>query len=327
MATVAAIDCGTHSTRLLISRIGGEANAAAGGARGTVAGANGTNYPTAPQILERCMTITNLGEDFSKTGRLKDEAIARTSQCLASYRQLMDTHQVEAFRVVATSAARDAANTDQFFDAVAQVLGQPPELLSGEAEARLSFKGAVSQLNPQDGPYLVCDIGGGSTEFGYGSQSCEAVWSADVGSSRLTQQYIEHDPPLPEELVACLSVVELHLDDLLQAMPTAAQASQLVGLAGTVTTAAAVELGLAQYDPEQVHHFLLSKAAAEDVFRTLAVEDHQQRLANPGLHPGRVDVIVGGLCVLVKIMRYFEFDSCLVSEADLLAGLIAEMDI
>lgn len=296
----AAIDCGTHSTRLLISTAGG-------------------------RELKRCITITNLGEGLSGTGVLQESAMMRTQECLAEYMQAIREHSVSEYRIVATSAARDARNRDEFFAQVADVVGRPPELLSGEAEARTAFAGATSALNPAVGPYLVCDIGGGSTEFAFGSEQCEAVFSADMGSSRLTQQFIKHDPALPEELSACLSVVQLHLDDLLAAVPKAGDAKQLVGLAGTVTTAAAVEIGLIDYDPEEVHHFRLTKAAAEDVFRTLATEDREQRLSNPGLHPGRADVIVGGLCILVKVMRYLDFEECLVSEADLLDGLIADM--
>ena len=293
---LAALDCGTHTTRLLISTATG-------------------------QELKRSVSITNLGEGISDTGVLLEPAMLRTQECLAGYRQVMKDYNVSDYRIVATSAARDAHNRDEFFAKITDVMGRSPELLSGEEEARTAFAGATSALNPEDGPYLVCDIGGGSTEFAFGSQQCEAVLSADMGSSRLTQQFIKHDPALPEELSACLSVVQLHLDDLLAAIPKASSAKQLVGLAGTVTTAAAVEIGM--YDPEKVHHFCLSKAAAEDVFRTLATEDREQRLSNPGLHPGRVDVIVGGLCILVKIMRYLDFEECLVSEADLLDGLIA----
>lgn len=300
----AAIDCGTHSTRLLIATAEGKE-------------------------LKRSITITNLGEGLADSGVLLEPAMLRTQECLADYKQAMKDYQVGDFRIVATSAARDAHNRDEFFARIADVMDRPPRLLSGEEEARTAFAGAISALDTEEGPYLVCDIGGGSTEFAYGSQQCEAVFSADMGSSRLTQQFIQHDPALPEELSACISVVQLHLDDLVGAVPAAADAKQLVGLAGTVTTAAAVELGLIDYDPEIVHHFRLTKAAAEDVFRTLATEDREQRLSNPGLHPGRADVIVGGLCILVKVMRYLDFEECLVSEADLLdglvAGLIAEM--
>lgn len=331
MTAIAALDCGTHSTRLLI-------------AESQPPGPPPGQPPDQPRTLAREMTITNLGEDLADTGQLKPEAIQRTARCLSNYAEQMKHHNVQAFRVVATSAARDASNTQELFDTIAQITGQPPELLSGEAEAKLSFRGAASQLDPAAGPYLVCDIGGGSTEFALGAggggdagesalgaggggdaAECQGVWSADIGSSRLTQKYISHDPPQPEELSACLSIITEHLKDLERAVPAVGQARQLVGLAGTVTTAAAVELGLAEYDPERLHHFLLEKPAAEDVFRTLATENRQQRLANPGLDPERVDVIVGGLCILVQVMRYFGFESCLVSEADLLDGIIAEI--
>ncbi len=319
MTAIAAVDCGTHSTRLLI-------------VDRQLTGQPPEQTPGQTTPLAREMTITNLGEDLADTGQLKPEAIQRTAQCLSGYVEQIKHHNVQAFKVVATSAARDADNTQELFDAIAQTTGQPPELLSGEAEAKLAFRGAASQLDPGAGPYLVCDIGGGSTEFAFGTAGpapgtadCQGVWSADIGSSRLTQKYIDHDPPRPEELSACLSIITEHLKDLERAVPAVGQARQLVGLAGTVTTAAAVELGLAEYDPQRLHHFLLDKPAAEDVFRTLATENRQQRLANPGLDPGRVDVIVGGLCILVQVMRYFGFDSCLVSEADLLDGIIAEI--
>ncbi len=294
---VAAVDCGTNSTRLLVSRGGVE-------------------------TLERQSIVTCLGEGVDATGRLNDDAIGRTVEVLEDYRRAMDRLDVKAVRATATSAARDAANAEQFFDAVTGVLGVRPELLDGETEARLGFDGATAGLDPGRGPFLVVDIGGGSTEFGFGTDDCEAVLSADVGCVRLTEQFIRHDPPRPEELLACLSVTEAHLEDVLIAIPDVRRTACLIGVAGTVTSAAAVEMGLEPYDPDRVHHFELTRAAAEDVFRTLATEDRAQRVANPGLHPDRADVIVAGMCVLVKIMRFFSFDSCLVSETDLLDGLV-----
>jgi exopolyphosphatase/guanosine-5'-triphosphate,3'-diphosphate pyrophosphatase len=145
--------------------------------------------------------------------------------------------------------------------------------------------------------------------------------SLDMGCVRLTEKYLHHDPPLAEELSACISVVDVFLDDVTRAIPGAADASTFVGLAGTITTVAAVELGLQEYDPEKVHHFVLTKAAAEDVFRTLATEAYDDRITNPGLERERADVIVGGTCILVAIMRRFGFGECLVSEADILDGL------
>jgi exopolyphosphatase/guanosine-5'-triphosphate,3'-diphosphate pyrophosphatase len=295
-APVAAIDMGTNSTRLLVH--------------------DGEN------TIERLMTITRLGQDVDRTGRLADEAIERVLSCLRTYKSVMDQHGVTRVRAVATSAARDAANRDEFFTAVHDVIGVEPELLSGFDEGKLSFRGATADLDPADGPFLVFDIGGGSTEFAFGTDVAEAAMSLDIGCVRLTEKYVEHDPPRPEELVACLSITEAHLDDVARQMPQIAHAATFVGLAGTVSTAAAVELGLAEYDRDRIHHFVLTKEAAEDVYRTLVTEARDNRIHNPGLEEARADVIVGGMCILVRIMRYFDIEELVVSEADILDGLV-----
>ena len=297
---VASIDCGTNSTRLLVSRGGVE-------------------------TLSRLMTITRLGEGVDETGRLAPGAIHRTVDCLGRYRKVMDHHGVEAVRITATSAARDAANRDEFFDAAESAVGTRPELLSGLAEGQLSFRGATAELDPAQGPFLVVDLGGGSTELCVGTTACEAAMSLDVGCVRLTEKYLHSDPPLPEELHACISVTGAHLDDVDREMPAARQARTFVGLAGTISTAAAVEQGLHEYDRDRIHHFELTKDAAEDVFRTLATEARADRAFNPGLEAGRVDVIVGGMAILVKIMRHFGFESCLVSESDILDGMVLSL--
>jgi len=294
---VGAVDCGTNSTRMLIG--------------------------DGQRTVERLMRITRLGEGVDATGRLAPEAIARVVTVLEEYRVVFDRHGVTRLRVTATWAARDAANRDEFFDAAEAALGVRPELLSGREEGRLSFAGATADLDPVDGPFLIVDIGGGSTEFVVGLTEAEAAMSCDIGCVRLTEQWIDHDPPLPEELVACLSITEAHLDDVLRAMPAVTGAATLVGLAGTVSCAAAVEQGLAVYDRDLIHHFRLSKAAAEDVFRTLATENRAERMENPGMEEARADVIVGGMSILVKVMRQLGFDECLVSEADILDGLVA----
>lgn len=293
---VAAIDCGSNSTRLLISD-------------GTTA-------------VERRTTITRLGEGLEASRRLSPVAIERVAAVLKTYRSSLDEHGVSKVRVTATSAARDAANRDEFFDATEAAVGVRPELLSGEDEASLTFQGATTELAAADGPFLVVDIGGGSTEFAFGSQRCEAAISLDIGCVRLTEAYIESDPPLPEELVAALSITEAHLDDVARLHPMMGSASTLVGVAGTVITAAAVEQGLAVYDRDAIHHFVLTKAAVEDVYRTLVTESRADRIHNPGLEQARADVIVGGMCILVKVMRYFGFEKCLVSESDILDGLV-----
>jgi exopolyphosphatase/guanosine-5'-triphosphate,3'-diphosphate pyrophosphatase len=220
--------------------------------------------------------------------------------------------------MTATSAARDAANRDDFFGPAAEAVGADVELLSGEEEGRLSFDGATADLDPELGPFLVVDIGGGSTEFSVADGSV----SIDVGCVRLTELYLDHDPPQPEELLACISVTTEHLKDVVRELPAVSDARTFVGLAGTVTTAAAVEQGLAEYDRDKVHGFRLTHDAAEDVFRTLATESRADRVFNPGLEEARADVIVGGMCVLVAIFRQLGFEDCLVSEADILDGLI-----
>jgi len=300
MTTVASIDIGTNSTRVLVARPD---------AAGKL------------DILDRRMTITRLGQDVGTTGRLADAAVERTLACLRDYRKILDEHQVDRVRVAATSASRDAANRDEFFDATEAVVGTRPELLSGEEEGRMSFLGATGDLDPSLGPFLIVDIGGGSTEFIVGTDRVEGVMSVDVGCVRMTEKFLEHDPPQPEELTACISFIDAHLEDVAREIPAVADARTLVGLAGTITTVAAVEIGLAVYDRDRIHHFHLTRDAAEDVFRTLATEPYERRIHNPGLEKARADVIVGGCCVLVALFRRFGFDEMIVSEADILDGL------
>jgi exopolyphosphatase/guanosine-5'-triphosphate,3'-diphosphate pyrophosphatase len=265
------------------------------------------------------MRITRLGQGVDATGALAPEAIARTVAVLREYRAALDEYGVARVRATATSAARDASNRDEFFTATREV-GIEPELLSGEEEAALSFLGATADLDAA-APYLVVDIGGGSTEFVLGTSAPEGLISVNIGCVRITEQFLHSDPPAPEELSNAVAVVRDHIADVERAIPRVADAVTLVGLAGTVTTIAAIELGLPEYDREKIHHFRLTKAAAEDVFRTLATESFAERAHNPGLEPGRVDVIVGGAIVLVGILRALGFDEVLVSEADILDGL------
>jgi len=298
-SAIGSVDMGTNSTRVLVAEP-----------------RDGTLH-----ILDRRQTITRLGQDVNATGRLADAAVERTLACLRDYREILDRHGVERIRAAATSAARDAANRDEFFDAVEDTIGVRPELLSGAEEGRMSFLGATGDLDHALGPFLVVDIGGGSTEFIVGTDAVEGVISVDVGCVRLTEKFLEHDPPLPEELTASISLTDAYLEDVVREVPGVAEARTLVGVAGTITTVAAVELGLATYDRDAIHHFRLTHDAAEDVFRTLATESRAQRIDNPGLEEARADVIVGGCCVLVALFRRFGFDEMIVSEADILDGL------
>jgi exopolyphosphatase/guanosine-5'-triphosphate,3'-diphosphate pyrophosphatase len=297
VTVLASIDCGTNSTRLLVSEDG-------------------------RRTIERLMVITRLGAGVDATGRLAPDAIQRTIDVLQRYREVIDHHGVERVRMTATSAARDASNRDEFFDAAERVVGVRPELLGGDEEGRLSFRGATAELDPSDGPFLVVDIGGGSTEFAVGTTEPEGVVSVDMGCVRVTEKFLHGDPPTPEELSQAISVIHSYLDDVTREVPATLDAARLVGLAGTVSTMAAVEIGLAEYDRDRIHHFVLTRDAAEDVFRTLALEKRADRVHNPGLEEARADVIVGGAAILVTIMRHFEFAECLVSEADILDGLV-----
>jgi len=299
-ATVAALDCGTNSTRLLV---------ASGGPGGAL------------EELDRRMVITRLGAGVDARGALDPAAVERTLDVLRGYRRVMDEHGVERVRASGTSAVRDAADGDAFLAAAAEVLGAPVELLSGDEEGRIAFAGATADLDAADGPFLVVDIGGGSTEFIVGTTEPDGLVSVDVGCVRLTERFLHSDPPRPEELSAAISVTEAHLEDVVRILPATREARCLVGVAGTVTTVAAVELGLHEYDRSRTHHFRLTRAAAEDVFRTLATEARADRVHNPGLEEARADVIVGGCCVLVAVLRFFGADELLVSEADLLDGL------
>jgi exopolyphosphatase/guanosine-5'-triphosphate,3'-diphosphate pyrophosphatase len=299
----AAIDMGTNSTRLL------------------VADSDGTG-PTGPlTTVERHMHITRLGQGVNAARRLHPDAIERTLSVLRKYRDIMDATGVEGARATATSAARDAANRDELLAPAAEILGTTVELLSGDEEGRLTFLGATTGLDAP-APHLVVDIGGGSTEFTVGTGTPEGTMSVDIGCVRLTEAWLHSDPPTPEELSQALSVVQAYLDDVDRDLPAAGAARTLIGTAGTVTTVAAIEIGLAEYDPEVLHHFRLTREAAEDVFRTLATEAADDRRHNPGLEAGRVDVIVGGAAILVAVMRHWAFEEMIVSEADILDGLI-----
>ncbi len=294
----AAIDIGTNSVRLLLR--------------------------DGDHDVERRSTITRLGAGVDATRRLAPDAIERTLAAVRDYADVLTAHDRPPVRVVATSAARDAANRDELFAAITAIVGVEPELLAGAEEARLSFEGAVAGLDPATGPFLVVDIGGGSTELAVGTTTAVAACSLDIGAVRLTETELHHDPPQPEELTNALGIVHDLVDDALRDdVPTAEDAPVLVGVGGTITTVAAVEIGLAVYDRDRVHHFGLRRDAVEDVFRTLATEPLAARVHNPGLQRERADIIVGGCCVLVAIMRRLHADELVVCDADLLDALVA----
>jgi exopolyphosphatase/guanosine-5'-triphosphate,3'-diphosphate pyrophosphatase len=302
MTRVAAVDMGTNSTRLLVADV------------------DGRGRDAKLVTVERRTQITRLGQGVDADRALHSDAIERTLAVLREYRGVIDDLGVERVRATATSAARDASNRDALFDPTEAVLGTRPELLEGNAEARLEFLGATAGLS-EPGPYLVVDVGGGSTELIVGTDEPEDLCSIDIGCVRLTEQFLHSDPPSAEELSQAVSVVRDQLADVGRSMPASFLAPTLVGTAGTVWTLAAIELGVAASRSDLIDHFRLTRAAAEEVFRTLATEPIAQRRHNPGLEPGRVDVIVGGAIVVVSVMRHWGFDALLVSESDILDGL------
>ena len=310
---VAAIDCGTNSTRLI------------------VVDADGT-------VLDRQMRITRLGEGVDATRRLSPAAIDRTLAVLRDYRTVMDDLGVARCRVVATSAARDAVNAKEFMSAAAEITGVLPDVLSGGEEGRLSFAGATAHLPPAavgTGPVLVVDIGGGSTELAVGPaggprpgrpEAPEVMTrSLDIGCVRVSERLLPEDPPRPEQLVRARSEVRERLVAARSELPALARDSLLVGLAGTVSTLASLDNEITVYDRERIHHTVLARPGVERWLRTLSAEDARARLKRPGMVQGREDVIVGGVLILAVVMECFERNRCLVSEDDILDGLAAEL--
>jgi exopolyphosphatase/guanosine-5'-triphosphate,3'-diphosphate pyrophosphatase len=295
---VAAVDIGTNSVRLLITDERG-------------------------RELDRRMQITRLGQAVDVSGSLHPDAIARTLAVLAEYGEAIRQHAVVRTRAAATSAARDAANSQEFFDGAERALGTRPELLPGDEEALLSFRGATFGLDASQGPFLVVDIGGGSTEFVLGSSEPSALISVNMGCVRMTERYLKSDPPTPEELDACQSEIARILEDVKRAVPVQ-QARRMIGLAGTITTLASLQQGLTHYDPTRTHHARLTRAAVGQLFVRLSSVDVATRRGML-LEPKRAEVIVGGVAVLAMILREFGIEELMVSESDILDGLAASL--
>jgi exopolyphosphatase / guanosine-5'-triphosphate,3'-diphosphate pyrophosphatase len=298
---VAAVDMGTNSIRLVVTEE-----------------RDGDLFD-----LARDMVITRLGQGVDRTGRLDREAVGRTMDVLGRYSRRARALGARRIRVGATSAVRDVADRALLERAVARITGSPPEVLSGEQEARLSFLGATVGLD-REPPYQVFDIGGGSTELVLGEKEADAAISVDVGSVRITERVAPADPPTAEDLRAMHAVASEGLAPAESTVPPGAAAT-LVGVAGTTTTVQALVLGLPRYDPEAIHRTVLEREDAERVAGELAAMTTAERAALPVMAPGREDVIVAGAVILVEILRRWRFDRCLVSERDILDGLALEM--
>ena len=318
---VAAVDCGTNSLRLLLADIDpGRAGL--------------TN-------VVRRMEIVRLGQGVDQTGRLVPEALARTMAVLREYADIIARSGAQAVRMVATSATRDADNAAEFVRLVKEVLGVAPEVLTGDEEAVLSFTGATAELaaGPDPGPFLVADIGGGSTEFvlgpgGFGGAGSPPkrggvrgvvppgyrAISVNVGCVRMTERHLHGDPPAGQEVGAAVADIDAALGTVAAAVP-ARDARTLIGLAGSVTTVAAIAMGLPGYDAARIHHARVAAADVRAVTRALLAQTRAERAALGVMHPGRADVIGGGALVLDRLMLRFGFTEVLVSEHDILDGM------
>jgi len=306
---VAAIDCGTNSVRLLVADVD---------ARQSVL-----------TDVAREMKIVRLGEGVDRTGRLSDAALDRTMGALREYADLIEALSPATVRMVATSATRDAANSQEFADRVKEVLGVAPEVVTGDEEAALSFSGATRELAgtalaSPDGcppPYLVTDIGGGSTEFVLGGPAgVSGARSVDIGCVRMTERHLHADPPTRTEVAAATANIDSALE-LVAATVSVEQARTLVGLAGSVTTVAGIALGLDSYEAARIHHSRIPAAQVHAVTSRLLGQTRAQRAAIGVMHPGRIDVIGAGALVLDRIIARFRFAEVLVSEHDILDGI------
>lgn len=303
---VAAIDCGTNSIRLLIADID-----------------NGSLVD-----VVRIMTVVRLGEGVDQTGEFSAPALERTFAAVDEYAALIRTHKPQRIRFVATSASRDVSNRDVFIDGIQSRLGINPDVISGDEEARLSFLGATADLiNQQDAPappYLVVDIGGGSTEFVLGTHTPENSRSTNVGCVRMTERHLQSDPPTAQQIAGAIADIDEAINLARQVVPFD-QAQSFIGLAGSVTTVAALALELEQYDADRIHGAHISAAQVHQVTNMLLGKTRQERAALGPMHPGRVDVIGGGALVLDRIMTLGNFAEVVISERDILDGIARDL--
>jgi exopolyphosphatase/guanosine-5'-triphosphate,3'-diphosphate pyrophosphatase len=295
---VAAIDCGTNSIRLLIADI------------------DGNNF----REVVRDMEIVRLGQGVDETGQFHPDAIARTLAAVDKFAAEIAKRGVEKIRFCATSATRDATNRHLFVDGVRERLGIELEVISGDEEAALSFAGAIKDLDPSNGPFLVVDIGGGSTEFVIGTSTVEAARSVNIGCVRMTERHFASDPATPEQIEAARSDIQAAIAQAAAVVPIT-KAKTLVAVAGTATTVAAAALDLPEYDRYAIHLSRISAQQTHDAATMFATSTREQRLALGYMHPGRVDVIAAGSLVLSEIMKATGASEFVASESDILDGM------
>ncbi len=299
MTRVAAVDCGTNSIRLLVADV---------------------DDGRLTDVVRR-LEIVRLGQGVDRTGRLAPEAIERTAAALRSYAADIERTGAERVRLVATSATRDAANREDFTAVVRSILGVEADVATGDEEAALSFRGSTRALDGRfDPPYLVLDIGGGSTEFVLGERGVDAARSVDIGCVRLTERHLTANVPSPAAVAAAVADVEAALSVVAETVPLD-RARTLIGLAGTVTTVAAIALELPAYDPVRIHRSRIAVGAVREVTDRLLTMTHGERAALPVMHPGRVDVIAAGALILLTVMDRLGSAEVVVSEYDILDGI------
>ncbi|MBT2468579.1 Ppx/GppA family phosphatase [Streptomyces sp. ISL-66] len=316
MTRVAAIDCGTNSIRLLVADCTLPDGASGAGGTGELV------------ELDRRMTVVRLGQGVDQTGRLAPEALARTFAACREYAAVIKELGAERVRFVATSASRDAENRDEFVQGVLDILGVEPEVISGGQEAEFSFSGATKELTGRtdlERPFLVVDIGGGSTEFVVGDDHVRAARSVDVGCVRMTERHlvvdgVVSDPPTEAQVAAVRADIEAALDVAAETVPLG-QARTLVGLAGSVTTVAGIALDLAEYDSQAIHHSRIPYETVREISERMLTLTHAERAAIPVMHPGRVDVIGAGALILLAVMERVGASEVVVSEHDILDGI------
>ena len=303
---VAAIDCGTNSIRLLIADI-----------------ENGQLTDVVRQMI-----IVRLGEGVDKTGEFSTAALERTFAAVDEYVKLIEIYKPQRIRFVATSASRDVSNREVFVNGIKARLGIEPSVISGDEEARLSFLGATADLindqNAPASPFLVVDIGGGSTEFVLGTTGPNQALSTNVGCVRMTERHLVGDPPTAEQIAAATKDIDEAIDQAAKVVDLAS-AKSLIGLAGSVTTVAAIALGLTAYKSEIIHGSRISAAQVHKVATELLAMPREQRAKLGPMHPGRVDVIGGGALVLDRIMQKTGIGEVVVSERDILDGIARDL--
>jgi exopolyphosphatase/guanosine-5'-triphosphate,3'-diphosphate pyrophosphatase len=295
---VAAIDCGTNSIRLLIADI------------------EGNNF----REITRQMEVVRLGQGVDKTGAFHPDAIARTLAAVDLYAAEIARRGVEKIRFCATSATRDATNRALFIDGVKERLGIEPEVIAGEVEATLSFQGATKDFDKSQGPFLVIDIGGGSTEFVFGTDSVEAARSMNIGCVRMTERHFSGDQPDPGQIASAIEDIDENIRQAAKTVPIT-QAKTVIMVAGTATTVAAAALDLPEYDRYAIHLARIKAERAHEISTELLRETREQRAAHGYMHAGRVDVIGAGSLVLDRIMLATGATEFVASESDILDGM------